>query len=105
MKPEKADLALKIMNEEMVKMGTTVDADMLDKVKKLMLKRVDENLKTNDYWMDVITDYDLYGVDKMTNCKNIINSLTPAKIAAFVKNVILTGNSVKVIMLPKTEKK
>lgn len=105
MKPEKADLALKIMNEEMVKMETTVDADMLDKVKKLMLKRVDENLKTNDYWMDVITDYDLYGVDKMTNCKNIINSLTPAKIAAFVKNVILTGNSVKVIMLPKTEKK
>ena len=41
-------------------------------------------------------------IDIQTNYKNIVNGLTPEKVAAFVKNVILKeGNHVEVIMLPE----
>lgn len=106
MKPEMSDMALGIMNDELVKMGKTVDAAMLNKAKELMLKRADEDAKTNNYWINVINNYNEYGVDQMTGYKNIVSSLTPEKVAKFVKNIILGGgNSIKVIMLPDTAKK
>ncbi len=102
MKPEMADVALEIMETEVVALGESVDAEMLAKVKELMLKRADENARKNGHWLSVLNDYDEYGVDTFTNYKNIINNLTPEAVAAFVKNVILAGgNSVKVVMLPE----
>ena len=106
MKPERCGVALKIMNDEAHKMATTVDAEKLAKVKELMLKRADENAKTNSYWVSAINDLDEYGVDTVTKYKDIINALTPEKVAKFMKDVIFAGgNSVKVVMLPEAEKK
>ena len=106
MDPGKSADALKIMNDEAQKLGTTVDADMLNKVKELMLKRADDDAKTNNYWISTINDFDEYGVDTYTNYKNVVNALTPEKVAKFVKDVILAGgNSVKVIMLPESASK
>ncbi len=105
MKPEKSDIALKIMNDELVNLSKTVDQTMLDKVKELMLKRADEDAKTNSYWSDVISDYVQYGIDKHTDYKKIVSGLTTAKIQKFIKDVILSGNSVKVVMLPEESKK
>lgn len=102
MKPEKSDLAIKIMNEEAANMANTVDADMLSKVKELMLKRADENAKDNNYWIRTINNFDEYGVDTMTEYKNTVNAMTPEKVAKFVKDVIFNNaNSVKVIMMPE----
>ena len=106
MDPEKSDMAIKIMEEEAKKLCTTVDADMLNKVKELMLKRADEDAKTNRYWVGAINDLDEYGVDTVTKYKDIVSALTPEKVAKFVKDVIFAGgNSVKVVMLPEAEKK
>lgn len=106
MKPEMSDVALKIMNDEAQKMRKTVDPDMLNKVKELMLKRADENAKTNSYWVSAMNDMDEYGVDTVTKYKDIVNALTPDKVAKFVNDVIFGGgNSVKVIMLPEEAKK
>lgn len=102
MKPEQSGLAIKIMNEELANLGKTVNADMLDKASKLLLKRVDENARKNDYWVRVIERSEEYGIDTMTGYKQLVNSLTPEKVSRFVKDVILKGgNSVKVIMLPQ----
>ncbi|MDO4159219.1 MAG: insulinase family protein [Prevotellaceae bacterium] len=105
MNPDKSDLAVKIMEDEAKNLGNTVDADMLAKVKELMLKRADEDAKTNSYWIDILSDYDELGIDKYTSYKDIVNGLTPEKVAKFVKDVFFTGaNSVKVIMLPEESK-
>lgn len=102
MNPDKADRAIEIMNEEIVNLSKNVDPDMLKKIKELMLKRIDESVKTNGYWMDVITTYDDLGIDSHTDAKKIIEGVTPEKVAKFVKESILKGgNSVKVIMLPE----
>ena len=104
-KPEKTDLALSIMNDELYKMAESVDADKLNKVKELLIKRADENAKKNDRWISYIVSYDTHGVDKFTDYKALVNSMTPEKVSAFVKNVIIAGgNSVKVIMLPDESK-
>ena len=102
MKPEMADVALKIMREEVENMATTVDADMLTKIKEAMVKDYETNTKKNNYWMDVISDYDELGVDKHSDYLNIVQSLTPEKVSKFVKDVILAGgHHVEVIMLPE----
>ena len=42
MKPEKKDIAIEIMNNELPNLAKDVDATMVDKVKKPMLKQADE---------------------------------------------------------------
>src|SRR3712207_7604096 len=49
MKPEKKDMALSIMNSAVKELGESCDAEMLNKVKQLMLKQADDRLKTNGY--------------------------------------------------------
>ena len=100
-KPEKKDIAIKIMRDEFQKMSTTIDADMLKKTKDLMLKQYEDGLKTNRYWMSVINSYDEYGVDTDTDYKKLVEALTPASVAQFVKANLIGKNSVSVIMLPQ----
>ncbi len=106
MKPEQADQALAIMREEVQKLGSEVDADMLGKVKELMLKQADDNARKNGYWVNVLEAYAEHGVDLHSNYKNLVNGLTPQKVASFVKDVILkAGNQVEVVMLPDMSEK
>lgn len=101
-KPEKKDLALQIMRDELKNLTNTVDADMLSKVKAALLKNADTDAKKNAHWMDVITDFDETGIDKHTDYKKIVESLTPEKIARFVKDIIFSsGNAVEVVMTPE----
>ena len=100
-KPEKKDIAIKIMRDEFQKLSTTIDADMLNKTKDLMLKQYEDALKTNGYWLGVIKDYDEFGVDKDTDYRSLVKALTPASVAQFVKANLIGKNSVSVIMLPQ----
>lgn len=104
MKPEKKELAMKIMSEEVPNLAQKCDAEMLDKVKKAMLKQFDDGLKTNGYWLSVITAYDRYGMDMNSNCKSLIESQTPEKISAFVKEFLKTANKITIAMLPEEAK-
>ena len=102
MKPEMADEAIKIMREEAVAISKSVDESTLNEIKAVMLKDADAAVKENSHWLGVYNMYVSRGIDTETDYKNIVKSLTPAKVAAFVKNVILkAGNNVEVIMLPE----
>lgn len=106
MKPEKSDIVLNIMSDELDNLTRSVDAEMLGKVKEAMLKNADIQAKENGYWLGVISDFDEFSIDRFTDYKKIINGITPEKVAVFVKNVIKGGgNSVKVIMMPEAESK
>ena len=102
MKPEMADEAIKIMREEAVAISKSVDESTLNEIKAVMLKDADAAVKENSHWLGVYNMYVSRGIDTETDYKSIVKSLTPAKVAAFVKNVILkAGNNVEVIMLPE----
>ena len=100
-KPEKAELALNIMREEMETLAKTCDADKLDKVKEYMLKSLDDQLKTNGYWLNAIFTYVNYNLDFHSNAKAVIEAQTPETISAFVADVLKQGNRAEIVMLPE----
>ena len=101
MKPEFADVALKILNEEIVTAGTTIDATTLQEIKELMIKDFNTSLKENYYWMSVLTSYVGRGIDDHTGYEQIVNAQTPESIAAFARQILAAGNKVEVVMLPE----
>ena len=104
MKPEKKDIAIEIMNNELPNLAKDVDAPMVDKVKKLMLKQADDSEKNNGYWMRVINQFYKYGIDSHTDYKKLIEAQTPQSIAAFVAEFLKNKNHISVIMLPEEAK-
>ena len=100
MKPEKADIALKIMNEEIVTACQTIDPTTLKEIKELMIKDHGTELKENSYWMQTLISYVGRGIDDHTAYEQIVNAQTPETIAAFARQLLSAGNKVEVVMLP-----
>ena len=101
MKPEKADVALKIMNDEMVEACKTIDPTTLQEIKELFVKDLQTNFKENGYWLRQIHSYLLSGTDGHTGVLDIVNAQTPESIAAFARQLLSAGNKVEVVMLPE----
>ncbi len=101
MKPEKGDIATKIMDEEVKNLAKTVDAVKLAKVKEYMLKAIDDEAKTNNYWIRRINSWRQWGIDMHTDFKKTVEAQTPATISAFVKELLKSGDKAEVIMLPE----
>ena len=101
MKPEKGDVATKIMLDEVNNLAKSVDAEKLAKVKEYMLKNVDDQAKTNNYWIRQIGRLRDYGVDTHTDYKKTVEAQTPESIATFMQMFLKPGNRAEVIMLPE----
>jgi zinc protease len=101
MKPEKSDVATQIMNDEVVNLAKTVDAEKLKKVQEYMLKNVDDQAKTNGYWINCISNLRKYNVDLYTDYKTAVQAQTPETIAAFMQELLKAGNRAEIIMLPE----
>ena len=101
MKPEKGDIATKSMKEEVENLAKSVDAEKLNKVKEYMLKDIDDQAKTNNYWLRQINRLRLFGVDTHTDYKATVQAQTPESIAAFMQEFLKPGNRAEVIMLPE----
>ena len=101
MKPEKGDIALKIMREEVENMAKSVDAEKLKKVKEYMLKLVDDQAKTNNYWLRQIAHLRDWKIDTHTNYKAVVEAQTPQTVAAFMRQLLKSGNMAEVVMMPE----
>ena len=100
MKPEKRQQAIEILEQEVKDMENTVDASMVDKVKKLMLKQADDAAKSNSYWLNVIDTWEKFGIDTHSDYKKLVSAQTPADICTFMKEFNKGGNRLSVVMLP-----
>ena len=100
MKPEKADVALQIMRDEVKAMAKTCDADMLQKVKEYMLKAHEDQLKTNGYWNGRIDIWRQWGLDFHTDYEKTVQAQTPETIATFVTELLKAGHDAEVVMMP-----
>ena len=100
MKPEKADVALQIMRDEVQNITKGCDPDKLAKVKEYMLKNHADQLKQNNYWLTTIDMWRYKGVDFHKDYEKLVNAQTPESIAAFVKQVLKSGHRAEVVMMP-----
>ena len=101
MKPEKGDVAVKIMDEEVQGLTKAVEVEKLNKVKEYMLKAIDDEAKTNNFWIRQINRLRDYGVDFYTDYKKTVEAQTPETIMTFVKELLKSGDKAEVIMLPE----
>ena len=100
LKPEFTDLALQIMNEEMVKACETIDVTKLEDFKTAMLQEHETQVKENNYWYSVIGAYANRGLDNHTGYEDIVKAQTPESMAAFARQLMSAGNKVEVVMTP-----
>lgn len=101
-KPEKVDTALKIMYEEATGMAKKINATELNKVKKFMIRRADEQAKQNYHWVKALETYMEEGIDLLTDYKKTTNALTPDKISTFMRtHLFASGNHVEIVVLPE----
>lgn len=70
------------------------------KTRDNMLKRHDESLQENSYWLNVLDEYYFRGYDWHTNYEEILNRITPAQIQTFAKALVEQGNYIEVVMEP-----
>lgn len=100
MDPNKAEIAVKLLNEGIKNNSVKVDMDKLQKVKDFMLKQADISAKNNGHWINVLSEYITLGVDIQSDYKAAVEALTPEKIAVFLKGLLASGNHVEVVMTP-----
>ena len=99
-KPEFAETALQILNDEPLVACKTIDAASLEDFKEMLLKNHQTYVKENWYWVHVLTDYVDQGVDYYTDYEDIVRAQTPESIAAFARQLMSAGNKVEVVMTP-----
>ena len=101
MKPEKTDVALQIMRDEVQAITKGCDPDKLAKVKEYMIKNHADQLKQNNYWITTIDMWRYKGVNFDKDYEQLVNAQTPESIAAFVKELLKSGNRAEVVMMPE----
>ena len=103
--PDKVDAAVPCFFKGMEETIAAPDANDLQKVKEILLKQAGVDEKTNSYWMQVLSMYDLRKVDTHTNYREMVKSVTAQQISDFLKNVVLkSGNHFEVIMKAEQSK-
>ena len=101
--PDKVDAAVPCFFKGLDETVAAPDAKDLQKVKEILLKQAGVDEKTNSYWMQVLSMYDLHKVDTHSNYRELVKAVDAQQISNFLKNVVLkSGNHFEVIM--KAEK-
>ena len=100
-KPEFAETALQIMNDEPKEACKTIDAAALEDFKEMLIKDYNTDVKENWYWMWVLQRYVERGLDSHTGYLDIVKAQTPESIAAFARELFGAGNKVEVVMMPE----
>lgn len=76
------------------------DADF-QKVKEYMLKKFQEDEKTNGYWLSILGTNFFYGEDNHSNYLSTVSALSKDDIKTLTKELISQNNFIEVIMNPK----
>ncbi|MCM1108759.1 MAG: insulinase family protein [Clostridium sp.] len=100
-KPELCDTAMTVMDRELEAIAERgVEAKYLDKVKEYLLKTIDENRRSNAYWMGCIESEVKRGIDFDTHYKDVVAAVTSADLQKLARRILKDANRLRVIMLP-----
>lgn len=101
MKPEKKDIAMEILANEVTATLSAIDEEKLQKVKETMLKQFDDDQNKNSYWANVIYKWRKCGVDIHTGTRELIESETAERLIALMKEFLASGDCITVAMFPE----
>ena len=103
--PELREKMTNIISEQLNKFATEGPSDVnLNKVKEFMLKKHNENLKENSYWLSLINEYYWNNTDMNDNYEALVNSITKEDLMKFAKSFLNQKNVVEVSMTDESKK-
>jgi len=99
--PDMKDKLSAIVKDELMEIVNAGPREIdFTKTRENMLKRYDEAIQENSYWLNVIDMYHFRGFDRHSDYKTRVERITPSQIQAFAQKLINQGNHVEVIMEP-----
>ena len=99
--PDLKDKLINIVKDELMQIVNNGPREIdLTKTLESMLKRHDESMQENSYWLSVIDAYHFRGYNWHTDYQTILESVTSEKIRIFAKKLIDQGNYIEVVMEP-----
>lgn len=96
--PEKTELANRLITEIISDIPTKVTDEDVQKAKESIAKSHADRVKTNEYWLDVLTDYDIYGVDKATDFDKELKAVSTKTVGDVARQILKSGNHVRVVL-------
>jgi zinc protease len=103
MKPEKSDSVLMMMKQEFQNLSNHIDEQMFKSAKEIMLKNLDETLKTkNGFWLGAIWQKENYGIDVYTSRREMIEQIRISDIMDFMKALLSNSHFCETLMQPGT---
>ena len=99
---EMADELSEIVVAEIKKIATEgPKADDVEKVRAYLLKELENQLQSNDNWVDWLDQYNYRGVDFATEYKKAVETLTYDDLKALAAKVLADNNMAYVVMRPE----
>ncbi|WP_269234965.1 M16 family metallopeptidase [Flavobacterium flavigenum] len=102
--PDKADALVKIIHAELARVQTeNIPANMLEDIKQSILKNHQEQIKQNNYWLNVLTSYVRNNEEPQDTetLKNTLSTLTAKDLKDFIVSSLKKSNNVQVLMKAK----
>jgi zinc protease len=76
-------------------------ADDVEKVRAYLLKELENQLQSNDNWVDWLDQYNYRGVDFATEYKKAVETLTYDDLKALAAKILADNNMAYVVMRPE----
>ena len=99
--PAKADKLVSIVHREIKKVlenGPTEED--LQKAREYFLKQRQEDMKENNWWNNMVTDYYFNGMDNISGYEAKVKALNTKAVQDYAKKILGQGNTIEVIMRP-----
>lgn len=101
MNPEMKEKVLESIKAEFTAMAEEITPEELNKVKEYMVKNYAERMEQNGPWASYLNRWTLTGQNMISNAQEEVNSITPADIQKFMKDMNKQGNYRVVILDPQ----
>ena len=103
--PEKNARAVELLYKGFNDNMKQIDTDAMQKVKEYMLKQADVDAKSNNHWVNVLTNWKDYGIDLQTNYKKVVEGLTAESLQKFMQQINASGDQMECIMMTEPKDK
>lgn len=96
--PSKANKLIPMIHDILQDALKAISQEDIDKAKQHFLKSYEERVRTNNYWVSVLSNYEQTGIDTYSDYKKQVESLTPSKLADAMQKIFRGAPYVEVVM-------
>ena len=102
--PDKVDTLIGEFNKELNSIATKgPENSYLDKVKKQWIEEYKTNIKTNDYWLSKLQQFNLgeSTPDRTLNFEKYVTALKPADVQAAARIILASPSKLMAVLKPE----